>query len=87
MSALVRYAKGNGAEDVQKFIDEVNAKFGTSITIGNINTKNIGKHATERELHKNVGTVKAYVKGDKKEKFSFWLVILTIGRLAKASKA
>jgi len=88
MSALVRYAKGKGKKDVQAVIDSVNAKHGTRVTIGNINVKNIVKHATERELFTNVADdkVKDYVKGEPKTKFSFWLVLLTVGRLAKASK-
>lgn len=87
MSALVRYAKGKGKNDVEKLLQELNEKNGTNIKIGQLTTKKIVENATIRELHTNIGDAKNYKKGDKKTKFSFWLVILTLGRMSKkASK-
>lgn len=88
MSALVRYAKSpKGSKDVQKLLDEMNAKHGTNVQLKGITTQSIVKHATVRELNKNAGDVKNYVKGEKKVLFSFWLVILTCGRLVQAAKS
>jgi hypothetical protein len=51
------------------------------------NTKNIVANATERELFKNLSTEKGeFIKGEKKSLFSFWLVLLTVGRIAKVEK-
>ena len=88
MSSLVRYAKGEGASDLQKLIDATNAKNGTKISLNQIaNVKNIVSNATERELYKNANEDKTkgakFIKGEKKTLFSFWLVLLTVGRIAK----
>ena len=85
MSALVRYAKGEGAKDLQKIIDATNKAKGTNVSLAQVaNVKNIVKFATERELFKNLSTEKGeFIKGEKKSLFSFWLVILTVGRIAK----
>lgn len=85
MSALVRYAKGEGAKDLQKIIDATNKAKGTNVSLAQVaNVKNIVKFATERELFKNLSTEKGeFIKGDKKTLFSFWLIILTVGRIAK----
>ena len=88
MSALVRYAKGNGAKGLQSLIDATNEKNGTKITLNQIaNVKNIVSNATERELYKNANEDKTkgakFIKGEKKTLFSFWLVLLTVGRIAK----
>lgn len=85
LSALVRYAKNEGKQDLQKLIDATNKTKKTSVTIGQIaNIKNIVAMASERELYKNASEDKTkFVKGEKKELFSFWLVILTVGRMAK----
>lgn len=85
MSALVRYAKGEGANDLQKIIDATNKAKGTNVSLRQVaNVKNIVKFATERELFKNLSTEKGeFIKGEKKTLFSFWLVILTVGRIAK----
>ncbi len=88
MSALVRYAKGEGAKDLQKIIDATNKKQGTNVSLAQVaNVKNIVKFATERELFKNANEDKSkgaeFIKGEKKSLFSFWLVILTVGRIAK----
>ena len=85
LSALVRYAKNEGKQDLQKLIDATNKTKKTNVTIGQIaNIKNIVAMASERELYKNASEDKTkFVKGDKKELFSFWLVILTVGRMAK----
>ena len=88
MSSLVRYAKGEGAKDLQKLIDATNAKNGTKISLNQIaNVKNIVSNATERELYKNANEDKTkgakFIKGEKKALFSFWLVLLTVGRIAK----
>jgi hypothetical protein len=77
LSGLVRYAKGEGANDLQSLLNAINKDKGTKVTLGQVaNVKNIVAHATERELFKKDGT--------KKDKFSFWLLILTAGRIAKA---
>jgi len=88
MSSLVRYAKGEGASDLQKLIDATNTKNGTKISLNQIaNVKNIVSNATERELYKNANEDKTkgakFIKGEKKTLFSFWLVLLTVGRIAK----
>ena len=88
MSALVRYAKGNGAKGLQSLIDATNEKNGTKVSLNQIaNIKNIVANATERELHKNANEDKTkgakFIKGEKKTLFSFWLVLLTVGRMAK----
>ena len=85
MSALVRYAKGEGKNDLQKIVDATNKAKNTKISINQVaNVKNIVKHATERELFKNLSTEKGeFIKGEKKTLFSFWLIILTVGRIAK----
>tara|TARA_R110000823_G_scaffold313070_1_gene440321 strand:- start:134 stop:556 length:423 start_codon:yes stop_codon:yes gene_type:complete len=88
MSALVRYAKGNGAKGLQSLIDATNEKNGTKVSLNQIaNIKNIVANATERELFKNANEDKTkgakFIKGEKKTLFSFWLVLLTVGRMAK----
>ena len=88
MSALVRYAKGNGAKGLQSLIDATNEKNGTKVSLNQIaNIKNIVANATERELFKNANEDKTkgakFIKGEKKTLFSFWLVLLTVGRIAK----
>ena len=88
MSALVRYAKGNGAKGLQSLIDATNEKNGTKVSLNQIaNVKNIVSNATERELYKNANEDKTkgakFIKGEKKTLFSFWLVLLTVGRIAK----
>jgi len=85
MSGLVRYAKGEGAKDLQKLIDATNEKNKSKISLQQIaNVKNIVANATDRELFKNLSTEKGvFVKGEKKSLFSFWLVLLTVGRMAK----
>lgn len=88
MSGLVRYAKGEGAKDLQKLIDATNKKQGTNVSLNQVaNVKNIVANATERELFKNLSTEKGeFIKGEKKSLFSFWLVLLTVGRIAKVEK-
>jgi hypothetical protein len=88
MSGLTRYAKGEGAKDLQKLIDATNKKEGTKVSLNQVaNTKNIVANATERELFKNLSTEKGeFIKGEKKSLFSFWLVLLTVGRIAKVEK-
>ena len=85
MSGLVRYAKNEGQQDLQNYIDAVNKNKGTNITFGQVaNIKNIVSNATERELYFNLSEVKGeFIKGDRKELFSFWLVLQTVGRIAK----
>ena len=76
LSGLVRYANGDGQSDLQSLIDATNKSKGTTITLGQVaNVKNIVANATNRELFKKDGT--------KKDKFSFWLLILMVGRMAK----
>ena len=88
MSGLVRYAKGEGAKDLQKLIDATNKKEGVKISLNQIaNVKNIVANATERELFKNLSNEKGeFIQGEKKSLFSFWLVLLTVGRIAKVEK-
>lgn len=88
MSSLVRYAKGEGAKGLQSLIDATNTKNGTKVSLNQIaNVKNIVSNATERELYKNANEDKTkgakFIKGEKKTLFSFWLVLLTVGRIAK----
>lgn len=88
MSGLTRYAKGEGAKDLQKLIDATNKKEGVKVSLNQVaNVKNIVANATERELFKNLSTEKGeFIKGEKKSLFSFWLVLLTVGRIAKVEK-
>ena len=91
LSGLTRYAKGEGAKDLQKLIDATNKKEGVKVSLNQVaNTKNIVANATERELNFNANPDKSkgakFIKGDKKELFSFWLVLLTVGRIAKVEK-
>ena len=85
MSALVRYAKGEGANEKKKIIDATNKAKGTNVSLRQVaNVKNVVKFATDRELYKNASTEKGeFIKGEKKTLFSFWLIILTVGRMAK----
>lgn len=88
MSALVRYCKGDGRQDLEKLIDATNKRNNTKVQFGQVaNIKNIVDNASERELFKNSNPDKSkgakFIKGDKKTLFSFWLVVLTVGRLAK----
>lgn len=77
MSALVRYAKGEGKADLEHFIKATNTTKGTKITFGQCaNIKNIVKHATQKELFTK--------DGEAKTRFSYWLLLQTVGRLAKA---
>ena len=89
LSGLVRYAKNEGKNDLQKLISATNKSKGTSVTFGQVaNIRNIVAHATERELFKNIATEKGeFVKGEKKTLFSFWLVLQTVGRIAKVQKS
>ena len=88
LSGLVRYANGDGAKDLQKLIDATNKKEGVNVSLNQVaNVKNIVANATERELFKNLSTEKGeFIKGEKKNLFSFWLVLLTVGRIAKVEK-
>ena len=91
MSGLTRYAKGEGAKDLQKLIDATNKKEGVKVSLSQVaNTKNIVANATEHELFKNANADKSkgakFIKGEKKSLFSFWLVLLTVGRIAKVEK-
>ena len=80
LSALVRFAKSpKGITVLKPICDLQNAKYGTTLTPNIISVANIVKHASKKELTMKDGT--------KKVKFSFWLVILTIGRIAKSKKA
>tara|TARA_R110000765_G_scaffold89166_3_gene170275 strand:+ start:4139 stop:4570 length:432 start_codon:yes stop_codon:yes gene_type:complete len=88
MSALVRYCKGDGKQDLQKLIDATNKRNNTKVQFGQVaNIKTIVANASERELFKNANPDKSkgakFIKGEKKSLFSFWLVVLTVGRLAK----
>ena len=80
LSALIRYARNDkqGKADVMEILKAYNKKNGTKVGISQITLANVVKHATKRELTMKDGT--------KKSKFSFWLVILTIGRLVKEAK-
>jgi hypothetical protein len=79
LSGLVRYAKADGRKLLEQVINEYNEKHETKVTFGQVaNVKNIVKHATEKELTKKDGT--------KKELFSYWLVLQTVGRIGRASK-
>ena len=80
LSALVRFAKSpKGITVLKPICDLQNTKHGTTLTPNIISVANIVKHASKKELTMKDGT--------KKVKFSFWLVILTIGRIAKSKKA
>jgi len=89
LSGLVRYAKSEGKNDLQKLIDATNKSKGTNVTFGQVaNIRNIVAHATERELFKNLSTEKGeFIKGEKKTLFSFWLILQIVGRIAKVQKA
>ena len=91
LSALVKYCNNEGKTDIQKMLDATNKKEGTKVNIKQIaNIKNITRLATERELNFNANPDKTkgakFVKGEQKRLFSLWLVLLTIGRLAKEEK-
>ena len=88
MSALVRYCKGDGKDEIVKLINATNKLKGTKVQFGQVaNIKTIVENATERELFKNANPDKSkgakFIKGDKKSLFSYWLVLQTVGRLAK----
>ena len=88
LSALVKYCKGEGITDIQKMLDATNKSKGTKVNIKQVaNIKNITRLATERELNYNLNPDKTkgakFIKGEQKRLFSLWLVLLTIGRLAK----
>ena len=85
LSALIRYARDTkgGKNDVQAILDAANKKNGTKVGISQVNLKNVLLLATHRELH-----TKDEDKNEiQKTRFSFWLVVLTIGRLVKQAKA
>jgi len=79
LSGLVRYAKADGRKLLEQVINEYNEKHDTKVTFGQVvNVKNIVKHATDKELNKKDGT--------KKELFSYWLILQTVGRIGRTSK-
>jgi len=91
LSALVKYVNSEGKTDIQKMLDATNKKEGTKVNIKQVaNIKNITRLATERELNFNANPDKTkgakFIKGEQKRLFSLWLVLLTIGRLAKEEK-
>ena len=88
MSALVRYCKGDGKDEIVNLINATNKLKGTKVQFGQVaNIKTIVDNASERELFKNANPDKSkgakFIKGEKKSLFSFWLIVLTVGRLAK----
>lgn len=88
LSALVKYVNNEGKKDVQDALNATNKLRGTKVNIKQVaNIKNITRLATERELNFNANPDKSkgakFIKGEQKRLFSFWFVILTIGRLAK----
>lgn len=79
LSGLVRYAKADGRKLLEQVINEYNEKHETKVTFGQVaNVKNIVSHSTPKELTKKDGT--------KKELFSYWLVLQTVGRIGRTSK-
>jgi hypothetical protein len=79
LSGLVRYAKADGRKSLEKIINEYNEKHETKVTFGQVaNVKNIVSHATEKELTKK--------DGSKRDLFSYWLVLQTVGRIGRTSK-
>ena len=87
LSALVKYVNGEGKTDIQKMLDATNKSKGTKVNIKQVaNIKNITRLATDRELNFNANPDKTkgakFIKGEQKRLFSFWQIILTIGRLA-----
>ena len=87
LSALVKYVNSEGKTDVKKALDATNKSKGTKVNIKQVaNIKNITRLATERELNYNLNPDKTkgakFIKGEQKRLFSFWQIILTIGRLA-----
>jgi hypothetical protein len=92
MSGLVRYAKGKGEKGLNEYINHYNTNKGTNVTFGKVtNIRNIVNLASERELFKNANTDKSkgakFIKGEPKIKFSYWLLLHTVGRLAKVESA
>ena len=92
MSGLVRYAKGKGEEGLNKYIAHYNKNKGSNVTFGKVtNIRNIVSLASERELFKNANDDKTkgaeFIKGEAKIKFSYWLLLQTVGRLAKQELA
>lgn len=88
MSGLVRYAKGKGEKGLNEYINHYNKNKGTNVTFGKVtNIRNIVKFASERELFKNANEDKSkgaeFIKGAAKTKFSYWLILQTVGRIAK----
>ena len=87
LSALVKYCNGDGKTDVQKQLDATNKSKGTKVNIKQVaNIKNITRLATDRELNFNANPDKTkgakFLPGEQQRLFSFWQIILTIGRLA-----
>ena len=92
MSGLVRYAKGKGEKGLIEYIAHYNKNKGSAVTFGRVtNIKNIVALASERELFKNANDDKTkgakFIKGEAKTKFSYWLLLQTVGRLAKQEMA
>ena len=88
LSALVKYVNNDGKKDVQDALNATNKLKNTKVNIKQVaNIKNITRLATERELNFNANPDKSkgakFIKGEQKRLFSFWQIILTIGRLAK----
>lgn len=88
MSGLVRYAKGKGEKGLNEYIAHYNKNKGSNVTFGKVtNIRNIVKFASERELFKNANDDKTkgakFIKGEPKMKFSYWLILQTVGRIAK----
>ena len=76
VSGLIRYAKNEGAKDLQKLVDETNAKHGTNVSASRV--------ADKRTILKFYGTTK---DGEKRTRFSYYNHLLTcVSKLAQEQK-
>jgi len=79
LSGLVRYAKGDGKENIIMLLDATNEKNSTNVSFGEVaNIKNIIDNATESELFNSDGT--------EKRVFTFRILVYTLSRIVKKEK-
>lgn len=79
LSGLVRYAKNEGAERLQNYIEETNKAKDVQISLNRLlNTKHILSLTKERELSNRDGSMRL--------KWSYWHLLNVVGREAKRLK-
>jgi hypothetical protein len=90
LSQLVKYATKNekGMKSTKALFTHYNKVNGTKVSTSQMTVKNVIRLASERELNFGVKNDKGVTTftGGQKSLFSFWLLILTIGRLCREAK-